>query len=289
MMLILVLLAVIASAEKGKAPAMEPDCVVIGEIFSTMSTNCLEMLFGNEMNAPMPAAACSGPCLQFMMNQERWRKEIQWCFDKAAGETVDLVSATRIRTTPITTQRIINFGCSVNHMGNFCANPLNATAPPMDPNATAPPMDPNATAPPMDPNATAPGPNPLERISNLECPTNQTVVDEEINMVGCCFASFAEILRQQAAWNLAPSCPQFKTGKPCKTAKWKIPKMTPSGSKMGKGKKVGLAIGLAAGCLAGAAVVGLALRRRKTKQVRAAPASKTSGTTGTAQPVVLSV
>jgi hypothetical protein len=279
MMLLLVVLAVVASAEKGKDPPlsppvwkaspgmklsppkmMEPDCVVIGQDFDTMAFRCLSALLGDEMTAPMPATACAGPCLQFMTNQQRWRQEIQWCFNKAAEEEMerDPLNATRIRTTPKTTERVINFGCSVNQMWDFCAN------------TAAMVSDPNGDGSP--------------------CPVNQTVADEQIAAAGCCVGSFVEILRMQASWGLAPSCPKLKTGKPCKTAKWNIPKMpAPWASPLGKGKKAALGIGVAAGGIAAAAVIGMALRRRKTKQVPIARASKTSGTTGNAQPVVLSV
>jgi len=209
---------------------MAPNCTAVFETWTALLNPCGSSLYGEP---PAPETACPGPCMQFMNAVDMWRPQLQWCFnDLAMSQTGDEKITTQ--NTLRITEGEINTGCAMNEMGDFCATALDM----------------------LD----------MATTDGTPCPTNQSEVDMGIEMAGCCIGSTAELIGSTMALLGEPPCPKFKYGKPCKTPKWKLPKMPPADAPAGGKKKAAIGIGVAAGGLAGLGVVGLAMRRRKQKQ-----------------------
>jgi len=110
------------------------------------------------------------------------------------------------------------------------------------------------------------GDGALATLKAAGCPADQAEVDTWVDDLGCCVASYAQLSMAQAELTDAPACPgEFTIGKPCKVPKWKLPKNPPKAASLGKGKKAAIGAGAVIGGLAGLALIGAALRRRKQR------------------------
>jgi len=120
------------------------------------------------------------------------------------------------------------------------------------------------------------GDGPFEAIMAAGCPMNQTEVDSWVASYGCCVGSFMMDMMEYGDLTGTPPCaagtPPYKVGKGCKAPKWKMPlnPPPPPPNALGKGGKAGVAAGAVVGGVAGLGAVGMALRRRKANNKKAA-------------------
>jgi len=175
----------------------------------------------------------------FMSNAMMWNKQIQDCLqEEAEGTTEPLMM--ELDHELQWAMDLVNAGCSMNDMGDTCADDF----------------------------------------GSITCPANQAALDTLVSTYGCCVASFEQLQMEYSMLTGATDwCPAldspppppppadpkgWKLGKPCKAPKWKAPLNPPPPPPAGLGKKgKGAIAGGILGGLAGLGAAGWAIRRRK--------------------------
>jgi len=144
---------------------------------------------------------------------------------------------------------LVNEGCSVNKEGDVCADDFPA-------------------------------------IEGAGCPATQADVDTWVSNFGCCVGSYVELAMERVELTDGTPCPgDFEIGKACKAPKWKLPKKAaPVADK--KAKK-GLIAGTVMGGVVGLGLVGLALKKRRSKLSTAKPQKVTGQVAMVSVPVAV--
>lgn len=169
----------------------------------------------------------------FVSNAMMWRKQIQDCLHEEAEGTTDPLLM-ELDHELQWAMDLVNAGCSMNDMGDTCADDF----------------------------------------ASITCPADQAALDALVSSYGCCVATYEKLQMEYSmltgvtSWCAAldtPSPPKgWKLGKPCKAPKWKAPLNPPPPPPAGLGKKgKGAIAGGILGGLAGLGAAGWAIRRRK--------------------------